>query len=152
MSRLLKLALSVSTILLSGCTIVINLPPSGHGCFVAIPENSQPVAPNSKSGSANAQDGSSIVGKMPTSQAMSPTSPRPSNNGAPATRTPTALGTGTHGCALFGGSIPGVCQNYPAWTDGTWQPPVGVKRAHVLLVGGGGGGAANEIRGIGGTG
>jgi len=130
MPWLLKLALGAGVILLSGCTIIINTGPSRCGCFAATPENAQPAVPHAIGGAVNAQNGSRSIGKVP----------------------PTASGIGTHGCAVFGGSVPAVCQNYPAWTDGTWQPPVGVDRAHVLLVGGGGGGGANQSRGVGGTG
>jgi hypothetical protein len=76
----------------------------------------------------------------------------PSHCGCVAANPPKASVIAAHGCAVFGGSIPGTCQNYPAWTAGTWQPPAGVDRAHVLLVAGGGGGSASQIRGIGGTG
>jgi len=130
MSWLLKLALCAGIILLSGCTIIINTGPPRCGCFADTPEKAQSALPRAAGGAANAQNGSVIIGKMP----------------------PTASGIGTHGCAVFGGSVPGVCQNYPAWTEGTWQPPVGVNRAHILLVGGGGGGGANQSQGVGGTG
>lgn len=64
----------------------------------------------------------------------------------------TAKGVGTHGCAVFGGMSAGVCQDFPDWTVGTWQPPDGAATVRALIVGGGGGGAASIERGIGGTG
>jgi uncharacterized protein YecT (DUF1311 family) len=66
--------------------------------------------------------------------------------------TATAKGSGLHGCALFGGSSGGICQDFPAWTKGQWQPAAGIGSIHVLVVGGGGGGGASIERGIGGTG
>ena len=63
-----------------------------------------------------------------------------------------AKGTGTHGCAVFGGVSAGACQDFPDWTVGAWQPPAGVASVRVLVVGGGGGGAASIERGIGGAG
>ncbi len=56
-----------------------------------------------------------------------------------------------HTCAVFGATIP-VCDSYPNWTKGDWQPPPGAAILRVLLVAGGGGGAASIERGIGGTG
>jgi uncharacterized protein YecT (DUF1311 family) len=59
---------------------------------------------------------------------------------------------GVHGCAVFGGDSGGICQDFPTWREGRWQPPAGVNSVHVLVVGGGGGGGAPIERGIGGTG
>ncbi len=126
MSWLLKLTLIASTIMLSGCTIVINVSPPDCGCSTARPETSESAVPLATNGSA-----------------MNTVSP---------TGTPKVSGIGKHGCAVFGGSVSGKCQNYPSWTNGTWQPPGGVGRVHVLLAGAGGGGGANQVRGVGGTG
>lgn len=58
-----------------------------------------------------------------------------------------------HGCAVFGGAVGPVCQNYPAWKSGLWRPPPGSGALHVLAVGGGGGGGmANPATGVGGAG
>jgi uncharacterized protein YecT (DUF1311 family) len=62
-------------------------------------------------------------------------------------------GSGRHGCAVFGGAVGPLCQNYPAWKSGLWLPPPGNGELHVLAVGGGGGGAlANPVSGVGGAG
>lgn len=64
---------------------------------------------------------------------------------------PSRAATVPHGCAVFGGSALG-CQNFPEWSSGSWDPPSGVKRMRVLIVGGGGGGGASGALGKGGGG
>jgi uncharacterized protein YecT (DUF1311 family) len=62
-------------------------------------------------------------------------------------------GRGSHGCAIFGGSLGSLCQDYPSWPPGYWKPPVGIHLVHVLLVGAGGSGWSNPLStGVGGSG
>lgn len=65
--------------------------------------------------------------------------------------TPSPASSAPHGCAVFGGEALG-CQNFPEWSIGSWDPPDGVKRVRVLIMGGGGGGAASGAFGKGGGG